>query len=78
MWRLTNADNDGAGITVTPVAGLGTTEAGGTASFTVVLNSQPTANVIIPVTSSDPSEGAASPRASLSRQSTGTSRRRSR
>jgi hypothetical protein len=49
----TNADNDGAGITVTPVAGLGTTEAGGTASFTVVLNSQPTANVIIPVASSD-------------------------
>jgi hypothetical protein len=57
---LTNADNDGAGITVTPVAGLGTTEAGGTASFTVVLNSQPTANVIIPVASSDPSEGVAS------------------
>jgi hypothetical protein len=40
---VTNADDDAAGITVTPVAGLGTTEAGGTASFTVVLTSQPTA-----------------------------------
>jgi hypothetical protein len=27
---VTNADDDAAGITVTPVAGLGTTEAGGT------------------------------------------------
>src|SRR6185436_15699938 len=54
---VTNADNDGAGITVTPVAGLGTTEAGGTASFTVVLTSQPTADVVIPVASSDTTEG---------------------
>jgi hypothetical protein len=44
---VTNADNDEAGITVTPVAGLGTTEAGGTASFTVVLTSEPTADVVI-------------------------------
>src|SRR5580765_2656730 len=57
---VTNADNDAAGITVTPVAGLGTTEAGGTASFTVVLNSQPTANVTLPVASTDPSEGTVS------------------
>src|SRR6185369_12125040 len=54
---VTNADNDAAGITVTPVAGLGTTEAGGTASFTVVLTSEPTANVVIPVASSDTTEG---------------------
>src|SRR4030095_12074188 len=58
--ELQNADNDAAGITVTPVAGLGTTEAGGSASFTVVLDSQPTADVVIPVASSEPSEGAAS------------------
>src|SRR5207249_2932580 len=54
---VTNADNDAAAITVTPTAGLATTEAGGAASFTVVLNSQPTADVVIPVASSDASEG---------------------
>src|SRR6185436_6153749 len=60
---VVNADNDAAGITVTPVTGLTTTEAGGTARFTVVLKSQPTAAVVIPVASSDPSEGTASPAA---------------
>ena len=35
---VTNTDNDAAGITVTPTTGLTTTEAGGTATFTVVLN----------------------------------------
>ena len=44
---VTNTDNDTKGITVTPTSGLTTTEAGGTANFTVVLNSQPTANVSI-------------------------------
>ena len=38
MCRLSNADNDVAGITVTPTSGLTTTEASGTATFTVVLN----------------------------------------
>ena len=33
---VTNTDNDTAGITVTPTSGLTTTEAGGTATFTVV------------------------------------------
>ena len=32
---VTNTDNDAAGITVTPTPGLTTTEAGGTATFTV-------------------------------------------
>ena len=41
-----------AGITVTPTSGLTTTEAGGTATFTVVLNSQPTADVTIALSSS--------------------------
>ena len=36
---VTNTDNDAAGITVTPTSGLVTTEAGGTATFTVVLTS---------------------------------------
>ena len=44
---VTNTDNDTAGITVTPTTGLTTTEAGGTATFTVVLNTQPTADVTI-------------------------------
>ena len=42
---VTNTDNDVAGITVTPTSGLTTSEAvGGTATFTVVLTSQPTRN----------------------------------
>ena len=52
-----NSDNDTAGITVAPVTGLGTNEAGGTATFTVVLDSEPTAAVAISVSSSDTSEG---------------------
>jgi uncharacterized delta-60 repeat protein len=48
------------GITVTPTSGLVTTEAGGTASFSVVLNSQPGVSVTIPVSSSDTTEGTVS------------------
>ena len=44
---VTNTDNDSAGVTVTPTSGLTTTEAGGTATFTVVLTSRPTADVTI-------------------------------
>ena len=58
---VTNTDNDTAGITVNPTAGLSTTEAGGTATFTVVLNSQPTANVTIGLSSNDTTEGTVSP-----------------
>ena len=54
---VTNLDNDTAGIQVTPTSGLETTEAGGTATFQIVLNSQPTANVIVELSSSDTSEG---------------------
>jgi len=57
---VTNLDNDSAGILVNPTTGLVTTEGGGTASFTVVLLSQPTQNVTIPVSSSDTSEGTVS------------------
>src|SRR5205085_1535082 len=59
---VTNTDNDVAGITVTPTTGLTTTEgAGGTATFTVVLSSQPTANVTIALSSSNTAEGTVSP-----------------
>jgi len=50
-----------AGVTVTPTSGLTTTEAGSTATFTVVLNSVPTANVTIGLSSSDTTEGTVSP-----------------
>ena len=58
---VTVEDNDMAGVTVTPTTGLMTTEAGGTATFTVVLNTPPMANVIIGVSSNEPSEGTVSP-----------------
>jgi len=55
---LTNVDDaDLAGINVAPTAGLVTTETGGTAEFTVVLNSEPTVGVSIAISSSDPTEG---------------------
>ena len=57
---MTNTDNDTAGITVTPTSGLTTTEAGGTATFTIVLNSQPTADVTIGLSSNDTTEGTVS------------------
>jgi len=51
-----NLDDD-SGITVAPTSGLFTTEAGGTTSFKVHLNIQPSADVIIPISSSNPNEG---------------------
>ena len=54
-WQFTSTAD--AGISVTPTSGLVTTEAGETADFEVVLNSQPTADVTIDLSSSDPSEG---------------------
>ena len=56
----TNTDNDTAGITVNPTSGLTTTEAGGTATFTVVLTSQPLANVTVPISSNNTAEGTVS------------------
>lgn len=57
---LINRDNDTPGVRVTPVFGLETTEAGGTAQFTIVLESRPTSNVTITVNSSNPAEGTVS------------------
>ncbi|MEZ6129934.1 MAG: peptidoglycan DD-metalloendopeptidase family protein [Planctomycetaceae bacterium] len=64
LWRtgvtveisVTNVDNDSVGITVSAISG-DTTESGGTATFTVVLNSEPTADVSIGLSSSDTTEG---------------------
>ncbi|NLE27780.1 MAG: hypothetical protein GX625_21075, partial [Clostridiaceae bacterium] len=57
-FPVTNTDDDTAGITVNPTSGLTTTEAGGTATFTVALNTQPAGEVTIGLSSSDASEGA--------------------
>ncbi|MBM4093899.1 MAG: DNRLRE domain-containing protein, partial [Planctomycetes bacterium] len=57
----TNTDNDAPGITVQPTSGLTTTEAGGTATFTVVLTFAPTHNVTIGLSSSDTTEGTVAP-----------------
>jgi hypothetical protein len=54
---LTNVDNDVPGIVVNSSAGLVTTEAGGTAQFSVVLATAPLFDVVIPVSSSNTGEG---------------------
>ncbi|TAL37035.1 MAG: DUF1554 domain-containing protein [Spirochaetes bacterium] len=61
---ITVIDDETDSIVVSPVTGLTTTEAAGaghTATFTVVLSSNPTANVVITLTSSDTTEGTVSP-----------------
>jgi uncharacterized lipoprotein len=57
---LINVDNSFPDIVVNPTSGLVTTEAGGTAQFSVVLATQPFSNVVIPVSSSDTGEGTVS------------------
>ena len=62
---LTITDDDTAGFTVSPTTStssrLTTTEAGGTATFTVKLDSEPTGNVVLGVASADTTEGRVSP-----------------
>lgn len=53
-WKLTTP-----GVTITPTSGLTTSETGGTATFTVSLESIPTTNVTINLASSNPLEGTA-------------------
>ena len=69
---LTLRDDDRAGISVSPMASrfgpparirLVTTESGGTATFAVELDSEPTGNVVLDVASSDTDEGTAAPSA---------------
>ena len=62
VTRTVNVDdNDGPPGIVTSAVSGSATEAGGTATFTVVLNSEPTANVTIAVSSGDPTEGTVLP-----------------
>ena len=52
-----NEDNDTASVTVSPKTGLQTTEAGGSASFTITLGAVPTSPVSITIASSNTAEG---------------------
>lgn len=54
-------DDDTAGIVVNPTSGLNVTEAGGIDTFTIVLNSEPTSNVIVGLSSDDPTEADVTP-----------------
>lgn len=56
-----NIDNDSPGITVDSAGRLFTTEGGGTDIFSVVLNTQPAAEVRINLSSSDPTEATVGP-----------------
>ncbi|MBU0674446.1 MAG: hypothetical protein KJ950_07375 [Proteobacteria bacterium] len=55
-----NIDNDAAGFNISPISG-NTDESGTTATFTVELTVAPSAEVIIGLSSSDPSEGSVTP-----------------
>ncbi len=58
LLSVTVLDDDNAGITVTETSGsTATTEAGGADTISVVLDTEPTANVTIAVSSSDTTEG---------------------
>ncbi|MFC1643293.1 hypothetical protein ACFL5O_11525, partial [Myxococcota bacterium] len=57
---VTNVDNETAAITVEAITGQ-TTEAGGQATFSVTLTSEPKGDVTIGLSSSDTSEGTVSP-----------------
>ena len=57
---VTVTDDDAAGVSVTPTA-LTVSEAGGSATYEVVLESQPTGSVTVTVSSSDASAATASP-----------------
>ena len=58
---LLNVDDDTAGITVSPPSGTTTTETGGAITFIVRLDSEPLSSVMIPISSSDTTEGSVSP-----------------
>ena len=58
---VSNIDNETAGFTISPLTGLTTTELGASSTFSVRLNTEPTRDVIVDVSSTDSSEGTASP-----------------
>lgn len=59
--QVNNADDEQAGISVSPADNLVTTEAGGTATFVVVLNRAPTAEVTMALNSENTAEVTVAP-----------------
>lgn len=57
---VVNEDDEQSGITVAPTSGLVTSESGSPATFTVFLNRQPTADVVIGLASDNIAEGTVS------------------
>ncbi|HNH07130.1 MAG TPA: hypothetical protein PK683_01415 [Leptospiraceae bacterium] len=57
----TNVDNDSAGIAVSQMSNLNTSESGDSDTFTVALSSAPTANVVLTLVSNNTAEGTVSP-----------------
>ncbi|MBT6435376.1 MAG: hypothetical protein HOK28_19930 [Deltaproteobacteria bacterium] len=53
---VTNVDDDTAGVTLSQVSGLSTTEGGGQDSFTIVLDSEPTSSVTINLSTNNADE----------------------
>ena len=70
VWSSNGQDSNGwgiygqrfvnAGILITPTSSMTTTQAGSTATYQIVLQTAPQANVTIPVASSDATQGAVS------------------
>jgi len=58
---VTNVDEDGLGFIFYPIDTLSTSEDGKSAQFTFLLTSEPSSHVIVPVVSTDASEGTVSP-----------------
>ena len=54
-------DGDGAGLIASPSTGLLVDESGASDSFTLALQSEPTADVVVDLTVGDPTEGVVSP-----------------
>ena len=68
----TTTDDDAAGFTITQTGGsTSVSESGTTDTFTIVLNAQPTSNVVLTVTSGDTGEATVSPELSPLLQVTG-------
>jgi large repetitive protein len=59
--QVVNLDDESAGVSITPVAGLMTSEKGISSAFSVVLHTEPTGDVTIPFSSSNTKEGTVSP-----------------
>jgi hypothetical protein len=59
--KVTNTDDDSAGVTIIALPNLTTTEAGGIVTFSIVLNSAPNAGVTFFLRSSNAAEGLVTP-----------------